>query len=227
MLNFRHDGVGGIQVLGRKRIDQFEKGNHEVGNAYSTIREMAYTKSKIDRRAGDPWTMLKPWDSNLSVNEIVETRIFTPKGGSIDSAIIMANKSGSTNPIGNLFPIRGDQVTIRMGQPVYKMVVRAIDVGRNTLTFRCNLYGAADKLIGILDATPFISNDRLTSKSTSTVYYGLPSIGKPWVGEGGTGLITVTEDDELACLNGKYAHWSLDCAGCMELAMKRLSTGDA
>lgn len=214
-----------MKVLGRREVDQFEKGNHEFGNAYSTLRELSYTESKIDRRAGDAWTMLRPWDSNLSVNEIVKTRVFTPKEGVINSAIIITNKISQRKfPIGNIFPIRGKEVNISMGRPVYTMVVRAIKVSENMLSFRCKTYGVDNKLIGVLDATPYVSKDQLGIESLSRPYYGLPSVGRQWVGEGGVGSITVTEEDELACLNGSYAHWSLDCAGCMELAMKRLAT---
>jgi len=232
MVNIHVDKLGQFRVHGHSDMQHKQPGRCEFGSFFETQRNEFLQKSQdtIKQRGGDKWSFIIPWDENSSVNTIVDINIGVSQPPiNFKTAFCMSKEPGRT--IGILFPVRGnpDNIQVRMGKAFDSLEVVATPQVETfglkqevpIFAFKATFY-SANKVIGVADILPNISVDN-TNNTVS--YYGFratPARGGIWLGEAGNEMITVSERDSSACLDGDYAPWSQDTPSLLEICIMKL-----
>lgn len=238
---FTIDKFGTFRIHGHTDEDHVQKGRCETGSYFDLVTNDAYlsTKIGIEKRLGDPWSFISPWDMNSSVKYSSEIKtLFVPMNEEradqpTDYKMVSCTNTDKNVSIGYLYPIRGN-VTGRMKIGVYRMTILSKRIhefpdGSKPInmvsTYHVDCYDEKENKVGQIDVEP--NTYHIDPSKTLVSYHAFrakPAIGTTWVGEGGEGEMTVTEADAEACLDGVYAPWSIALPQRIELCMYRMKT---
>ena len=226
MVHFGLNSSGKFQVHGHTTNAQhLQLGRCEVGSHAETMRNQMYNiDSKVQKRGGDAWSLIFPWDLNASVNTIVDLEY---KAAPVDQKLVSCTSNLGAS-IGTLYSLRED-VTINDGITIGQINVRGnriratyngIKPDADLLVYRATFFGERENgngvgdgdIVGYADILPIVTFiDEKKSSMHTRGFRATPAVGLPWMSGG-----VVTKSQANSCLNGKFVPWNPDVPAILE-----------
>lgn len=120
--------------------------------------------------------------------------------------------------IGTVFPIRGSDLKVSMGQDVHKMVLRRVPRSCPINGYIADLFDKDDEEMGSVDV---VAHSNYTLQLLN-VFEIAPSIGKQWIGTSPSSFINTTQADVQRCLDGDCVAMCDDLHDLIEVGIHRL-----
>lgn len=229
MVHFGLNSSGKFHVHGHETNAQhLQLGRCEVGSHVETMRNQMYNMVAmrgVQKRGGDAWSLIFPWDLNASVNTIVDLEY---KAAPVDQKLVSctSNLGGS---IGTLYSLRED-VTINDGYTIGQINVRGnriratyngIKPDADLLVYRATFFGESEDgngvgdggdIVGYADILPIVTSiDEKKLSMHTRGFRATPAVGLSWMSGG-----VVTKSQANSCLDGKFVPWSPDVPAILE-----------